>query len=77
MLATIPADVLDTRLAGDPERDRDWWRGSFPLAPWAGALDAGTFDVATSELGTRPWDDPFVDLAAPPSVSCPGPEARR
>jgi aldose 1-epimerase len=188
VLATIPAGVLDTRLAGDPERDRDWWRGSFPLAPWAGALDAGTFEfegrtyalaegcgtvhglvadrswdvvgvptstsatiavrigpqfpgawpfdglvqqsfrldrsslqmrlevhssgdsmpavagfhpwfrrslgadrpvtvnfspgrrliglagehVATADLGTRPWDDLFVDLAAPPSVSWPG-----
>lgn len=43
LLATVPGHVLAERLAGDPARDRDWYRGSFPLAPWAGALDTGSF----------------------------------
>jgi galactose mutarotase-like enzyme len=46
LLATIPRDVVETSLPGDPARARDWYRGSFPLAPWAGALDAGTFEFA-------------------------------
>jgi aldose 1-epimerase len=44
LLATVPRDVLETRLSDDPARDRDWYRGSFPLAPWAGTLDTGTFE---------------------------------
>lgn len=44
LLAAVPREVLETRLAGDPARDRDWYRGSFPLAPWAGTVDAGMFE---------------------------------
>lgn len=43
LLATVAADVLETHLPGDPARNRDWYRGSFPLAPWAGTLHTGTF----------------------------------
>jgi aldose 1-epimerase len=44
LLATVPRDVLDEHVSGDPVRDRDWYRGSFPLAPWAGTLDTGSFE---------------------------------
>lgn len=44
LLATVPREVLDTHVSGDPARDRDWYRGSFPLAPWAGTLDTGSFE---------------------------------
>jgi galactose mutarotase-like enzyme len=52
LLATVPRDVLETHLSGDPARDVDWYRGSFPLAPWAGTLGTGTFefDGRTYEL---------------------------
>lgn len=44
LLATVPRDVREELLAADPLQDRDWYRGSFPLAPWAGTLDDGTFE---------------------------------
>jgi len=44
VLATVPRDVLDEHVSGDPARDRDWYRGSFPLVPWAGTLEPGSFE---------------------------------
>lgn len=52
VLGTVPGD--DLRSSGDPAHDRDWYRGSFPLAPWAGTLDTGAFEFEgrTYELTT-------------------------
>lgn len=44
LLATVPEDVREKVLAADPLRGRDWYRGSFPLAPWAGTLHDGAFE---------------------------------
>jgi aldose 1-epimerase len=54
LLATVPDDVLTEALSGDPARNRDWYRGSFPLAPWVGTLDTGSF-----EFEGRKYELPF------------------
>jgi aldose 1-epimerase len=43
VMGSIPDYVLDDILANAPDRHHDWYRGSFPLAPWAGDLPGGTF----------------------------------
>jgi galactose mutarotase-like enzyme len=44
VIATVPPDVVNTALPGDPARKRDLYRGSFPLAPWTGTLGDGRFE---------------------------------
>jgi galactose mutarotase-like enzyme len=43
VIATVAEDVVNAVLRGDPAGTRDWYRGSFPLAPWVGRLDGGDF----------------------------------
>lgn len=43
VMGSVPEYVLDDILDDGPEARRDWYRGSFPLAPWAGNLPGGTF----------------------------------
>jgi galactose mutarotase-like enzyme len=52
VIATVPQELVDELLPGDAGARRDWYRGSFPLAPWAGLLPDGafTFDGARYEV---------------------------
>ncbi len=49
VIHAMPATSLATALGADPAKYRDWYRGSFPLAPWAGSLHGGEFEFE----GTR------------------------
>ena len=44
VIGSVPKAALTAFLGRVPAVRRDWYRGSFPLAPWAGTLPGGEFE---------------------------------
>jgi aldose 1-epimerase len=44
VMGSVPEAALTSILGNTPNTRRDWYRGSFPLAPWAGSLPGGEFE---------------------------------
>lgn len=49
VMGSVPDEALAELLGDVPEAHHDWYRGSFPLAPWAGTLPSSAFEFE----GTR------------------------
>src|SRR5215218_775601 len=64
VLATVPRDVLEKHLPAGATRDVDWYRGSFPLAPWAGTLDSGAFEFDGRKYTLPKGREPVHGLVA-------------
>jgi aldose 1-epimerase len=49
VIGAVPAHAVTQEMRRSSMSEHDWYRGSFPLAPWAGALRGGkfTFDGVT------------------------------